>query len=60
MGIVLNIVIAYVTFGIPIAVMFQRSGSSWAYSLFVLIPFIGIPIALLILINRPWQRQRTA
>jgi hypothetical protein len=40
--------------------MFRRAGMNWAWSLFVVIPVIGIPIALLILANRQWQPRRSA
>ena len=53
---IVHMVGTYVLFGIPIAIMFARSGASWAFSLFVLIPIIGLPIALLLLANRPWRR----
>ena len=53
---IVHMVGAYVLFGIPIAIMFSRSGASWAFSLFVLIPIIGLPIALLLLAKRPWRR----
>ncbi len=54
---IVHMVGTYVLFGIPIAIMFQRSGASWAFSLFVLIPIIGLPVALLLLANRPWWRE---
>ena len=59
MGILGSIVIAYVTFGIPIGIMFWRAGMNWTWSLLVLIPIFGIPIALLILVNREWQPRRS-
>ncbi|MEM7120113.1 MAG: hypothetical protein AAF563_02475 [Pseudomonadota bacterium] len=54
---IVHMISIYVLFGIPIAIMFARSGASWAFSLFVLLPIIGLPIALLLLANRPWRRE---
>ncbi len=60
MGFLGYMVGTYIAFGIPIAVMTSRAGLSWTWSLLVLIPIIGIPISLLVLINKTWQPRSRA
>ncbi|MEM7120117.1 MAG: hypothetical protein AAF563_02495 [Pseudomonadota bacterium] len=48
-------IFGYLLIGIPVAVMFNRIGKTWAWSLLVLIPYIGLPIAAVILAVSDWE-----